>query len=52
MARITIRLPDDLDERVEASLGYDGTKSEFYRQAAEEKLAREADGQSEAPADD
>lgn len=47
MARITIRLPDDLDERVEATLTYGDNKSEFYRQAAEEKLARHA--QTEAP---
>lgn len=40
MARITIRLPDDLDGRVEEYVGY-GSKSEFYRQAAEEKLERE-----------
>ena len=40
MARITIRLPDDLDERVEDHIGY-GSKSEFYREAANEKLARE-----------
>ena len=40
MARITIRLPDDLDERVKDHIGY-GSKSEFYRQAANEKLARE-----------
>lgn len=48
MARISIRLPDDLDKRVEATLDYNDTKSEFYRQAAEEKLRRmqasEADG--------
>lgn len=42
MARISIRLPDNLDERVEDALEYGDTKSEFYRQAAEEKLAREA----------
>ncbi len=40
MARITIRLPDDLDERVEDVLNYGESKSEFYRQAAEEKLAK------------
>jgi len=50
MARITIRLPDDLDGRVEDYVGY-GSKSEFYRQAAEEKLAREADDQREAVVD-
>jgi len=42
MARVTLRLPDDLDEAVEDFIGY-GHKSEFYREAAEEKLAREAD---------
>lgn len=51
MARITIRLPDDLDKRVEDSLGYNGTKSEFYRQAAEEKLARETDDRTETSAE-
>jgi Arc/MetJ-type ribon-helix-helix transcriptional regulator len=50
MARITIRLPDDLDDRVEDYVGY-GSKSEFYRQAAEEKLAREEDDQREAVVD-
>ncbi|WP_167768404.1 ribbon-helix-helix domain-containing protein [Haloarcula amylovorans] len=41
MARVTLRLPDDLDKAVEEYIGY-GHKSEFYREAAEEKLAREA----------
>jgi Arc/MetJ-type ribon-helix-helix transcriptional regulator len=50
MARITIRLPDDLDDRVEDYVGY-GSKSEFYRQAAEEKLSREEDEQREAVVD-
>jgi|GEM_PF-6185475 len=50
MARITIRLPDDLDERVEEYVGY-GSKSEFYRRAAEEKLDREEDEQREAVVD-
>ncbi|WP_435065918.1 ribbon-helix-helix domain-containing protein [Halobaculum sp. EA56] len=40
MARITIRLPDDLDADVEEHIGY-GSKSAFYREAAEEKLNRE-----------
>lgn len=54
MARISLRLPDELDEAVEEHIGY-GNKSEFYRSAAEEKLAREADDNSataeEQPAD-
>lgn len=41
MARITIRIPDDLDERVESLLGYNDSKSEFYRKAVEERLERE-----------
>lgn len=47
MARVTLRLPDDLDDAVEEYIGY-GHKSEFYREAAEEKLARETDNE---PAD-
>ena len=39
MARITIRLPDDLDSAVEDTLEYGESKSEFYRQAAEILLA-------------
>lgn len=54
MARITIRLPDDLDDDVEDFIGY-GNKSDFYREAAREKLDREADCRSrdaeEQPAD-
>lgn len=46
MARITIRLPDDLDDRVEDAVGY-GSKSEFYRQAAEEKLDRDGHADDE-----
>ena len=42
MARVTIRLPDDLDKEVEEYVGY-GHKSDFYRKAAREKLDREAD---------
>lgn len=42
MARITIRLPDDLDESVEEFVGY-GSKSEFYREAARDKLAGEGE---------
>ena len=45
MARITIRLPDDLDDRVEEAIGY-GSKSEFYRDAAREKLARDDEPES------
>lgn len=40
MARITLRLPDDLDEDIEEYLGYNDTKSEFYRQGARELLDR------------
>lgn len=40
MARITLRLPDELDDDIEEYLGYNDTKSEFYRQAAREKLDR------------
>lgn len=54
MARITIRLPDDLDAAVEEYVGY-GHKSEFYREAAEEKLDREGEAYEpsaeEQPAD-
>ena len=42
MARITIRLPDELDEEVEDHIGY-AHKSDFYRKAAREMLDREAD---------
>jgi metal-responsive CopG/Arc/MetJ family transcriptional regulator len=46
MARVTIRLPDELDDEVEKHLEYDYTKSDFYREAAEEKLDRkDPDGQ-------
>lgn len=52
MARITIRLPDDLDDAVEEYVGY-GHKSEFYRKAAEAKLAREgSDDNAEQAIDD
>lgn len=61
MGRVTIRLPDDLDDDVEECVGY-GSKSQFYRDAAEEKLARDGvdgygeqedtDTTSEEPADD
>jgi len=40
MARVTLRLPDDLDDAVEDYVGY-GHKSKFYREAAEEKLQRD-----------
>lgn len=40
MARICLRLPDDLDKDVEEYLGYNDTKSEFYREAVREKLDR------------
>jgi metal-responsive CopG/Arc/MetJ family transcriptional regulator len=54
MSRITIRLPDELDDAVEEFIGY-GSKSEFYREAAEEKLARDGDyersGSEETPAE-
>lgn len=50
MARITIRLPDDLDERVEDYVGY-GSKSAFYREAAEEKLGRDDDETTETAAE-
>lgn len=44
MARVTIRLPDDLDDAVEEFVGY-GSKSAFYRDAAQEKLSRETDSE-------
>lgn len=50
MARITLRLPDDLDDEVEDYLGYNDTKSEFYRQAVQEKLNRLQNQSSEANA--
>jgi len=50
MARVTIRLPDDLDDEVEKHLEYSYTKSDFYRDAAEEKLSRlESDSQWPKP---
>jgi len=49
MARITIRLPDSLDDRVEDKLDYGEAKSEWYRRAALEKLERhDASGSTEA----
>ncbi|MBX0325773.1 ribbon-helix-helix domain-containing protein [Halomicroarcula sp. F13] len=46
MARVTLRLPDELDEAVEDYVGY-GSKSEFYRNAAEALLAEETDYEPE-----
>lgn len=48
MARITIRLPDELDDAVEEFIGY-GHKSTFYRDAAREKLDRESGDEPTAP---
>lgn len=50
MARITIRLPDNLDERVEDELDYGEAKSEWYRRAAFEKLERDDSKSAEAAA--
>ena len=37
----TIRVPDDLNERIEAALDYNDTKSDWFREAAVEKLERD-----------
>lgn len=47
MARVTLRLPDELNTKVEEYVGY-GSKSEFYRQSATEKLLREGAIENEA----
>ena len=44
--RISIRVPENLDDLVEDFAGF-GKKSEFYREAALEKLARESTGGNE-----
>ena len=56
MPVVTIRLPEDLNEEIEGRLDYGDNKSEWFRQAAREKLDRDAetgDGSEgqEAPAD-
>lgn len=37
----TIRVSDDLNERIEEALDYNDTKSDWFRKAAEEKLERD-----------
>lgn len=39
--QIDVYLPRELDERIEAQLGYADSKSGWLREAAREKLARE-----------
>lgn len=37
----TIRLPDELNDQIEDALDYNDTKSDWFRQAAVEKLERD-----------
>ena len=39
----TIRLPDDLNDQIEDALDYNDTKSDWFRQAAVEKLERDTE---------
>ena len=48
----TIRLPDNLNDQIEDALDYNDTKSDWFRQAAVEKLERdgyEIDPEASAP---
>jgi|GEM_PF-4368363 len=40
----TVRLSEDLNEDIEDLLGYNDTKSDWLREAAEEKLERDRGG--------
>jgi predicted transcriptional regulator len=53
MPVITTRVSDDLNNRIEEALDYNDTKSDWIREAAEEKLDRDgysADDEEEARA--
>ena len=48
----TIRVPDNLNDQIEDALDYNDTKSDWFRQAAVEKLERdgyEIDTEASAP---
>jgi len=48
----TIRLSDDLNDQIEGALDYNDTKSDWFRQAAIEKLERDGydvDNEASAP---
>jgi predicted transcriptional regulator len=48
----TIRLSDDLNDQIEDALDYNDTKSDWFRQAAIEKLQRDGynvDNEASAP---
>jgi metal-responsive CopG/Arc/MetJ family transcriptional regulator len=42
--RLTFRAPNDLKNRLESTLEYGDSRSEFIREAIEEKLDRETEG--------
>lgn len=44
----TIRMPDELNDSIEAQLGYHDTKSEWIRDAVREKLNRDESGSNDA----
>lgn len=47
MARCTVYLSDETEERIEEILEYGDSKSGFIKQSVQEKLTREANGEHE-----
>lgn len=51
MARITISIPDEVADEVDAQLEYGDSRSEWIQTAIEQRLEREADAENRSPAE-